>query len=56
MKNYSVLTCSLFKLLKVKPITLYGDGLQARSFCYVDDMMESVARLMNSPDDFSLAR
>jgi UDP-glucuronate decarboxylase len=32
-----------------KPITLYGDGSQTRSFCYVDDTVEGLIRLMNSP-------
>ncbi len=33
------------------PITLYGDGEQTRSFCYVDDLVDGLIRLMNSPDD-----
>ncbi|MGZ5202031.1 MAG: UDP-glucuronic acid decarboxylase family protein [Telluria sp.] len=32
------------------PITLYGDGLQTRSFCYVDDLVDGLRRLMRSPD------
>ena len=34
-------------------ITIYGDGQQTRSFCYVDDMIESFIRMMQSPDDFT---
>jgi len=34
-----------------EPITIYGNGEQTRSFCYVDDMIEAFVRLMNSPDD-----
>jgi len=34
-----------------QPITLYGEGLQTRSFCYVDDLVEGAMRLMNTPDD-----
>ena len=34
--------------LKGEPITVYGDGLQTRSFCYVSDMVEGLIRLMNS--------
>ena len=34
-----------------KPITIYGDGSQTRSFCYVDDLIEGFLRLMDSPDD-----
>ncbi|MBK1620614.1 NAD-dependent dehydratase [Lamprobacter modestohalophilus] len=33
-----------------EPITLYGEGTQTRSFCYVDDLIEGFVRLMNSPD------
>jgi UDP-glucuronate decarboxylase len=33
-----------------KPITIYGQGNQSRSFCYVDDMIEGFIRLMDSPD------
>lgn len=33
------------------PITLYGDGQQTRSFCYVDDLIEGLIRLMDSPDE-----
>ena len=33
-------------------ITIYGDGSQTRSFCYVDDLIEGIWRMMNSPDDF----
>ncbi|MBF0212032.1 MAG: SDR family oxidoreductase [Magnetococcales bacterium] len=38
--------------LRGDPITVYGDGAQTRSFCYVDDMVEGFLRLMTSPDDF----
>ncbi|TXH02857.1 MAG: SDR family oxidoreductase [Nevskiaceae bacterium] len=34
-----------------RPITLFGDGSQTRSFCYVDDLVEGLIRLMNSPND-----
>lgn len=33
-------------------ITIFGDGRQSRSFCYVDDMIEGFIRMMNAPDDF----
>lgn len=33
------------------PITVYGEGLQTRSFCYVDDMIDAFIRLMNTPDE-----
>jgi UDP-glucuronate decarboxylase len=35
--------------LKGLPITIYGDGAQTRSFCYVDDLIEGFVRLMESP-------
>jgi UDP-glucuronate decarboxylase len=34
-----------------REITVFGDGLQTRSFCYVDDLIDGLVRLMNSPDD-----
>jgi UDP-glucuronate decarboxylase len=37
--------------LEDRPITIHGDGSQTRSFCYVDDMIEGLVRLMNSPDE-----
>ncbi|MGY9002019.1 MAG: UDP-glucuronic acid decarboxylase family protein [Rhodospirillales bacterium] len=37
--------------LKGDPITLYGDGSQTRSFCYVDDLIDGLIRLMNAPHD-----
>lgn len=38
--------------LKGKDITIYGDGQQSRSFCYVDEMVDAFIRLMGSGDDF----
>jgi UDP-glucuronate decarboxylase len=35
------------------PITVYGDGSQTRSFCYVDDMIEGLIYLMKTPDGFT---
>ena len=35
--------------LRGEPLTLYGDGSQTRSFCYVDDLVDGLVRLMNSP-------
>jgi len=39
--------------LKGAPITVYGDGKQTRSFCYVDDLIEAFVRLMATSDDFT---
>lgn len=36
-----------------EPVTIYGDGRQTRSFCYVDDMVEALLCLMHCADDFS---
>ncbi|MEM1065108.1 MAG: UDP-glucuronic acid decarboxylase family protein [Pseudomonadota bacterium] len=41
----------IMQALRGEPITLYGDGEQTRSFCYVDDMIEGMIRLMETPDD-----
>src|SRR5690554_66715 len=43
----------IVQALRGKPITLYGDGLQTRSFCYVDDLVDGLMRLMDTPDDFT---
>ena len=42
----------IVQALKGEPITIYGDGSQTRAFCYVDDLIEGLIRLMASPDDF----
>ncbi len=42
----------IMQALKGKGITIYGDGSQTRSFCYVDDMIEGLVRLMDSSDSF----
>jgi UDP-glucuronate decarboxylase len=41
----------IVQALRGAPITLYGDGQQTRSFCYVDDLIEGLIRLMNTPDE-----
>ncbi len=43
----------IVQALRNEPITLYGDGTQTRSFCYVDDLIEGFVRLMNSDDEFT---
>jgi len=43
----------IMQALGGEPITIYGDGQQTRSFCYVDDLVEGLVRLMNSDDSFT---
>ncbi|MGB0670881.1 MAG: UDP-glucuronic acid decarboxylase family protein [Rhodospirillales bacterium] len=40
----------IMQALKGEPITLYGDGMQTRSFCYVDDLVAGLMALMDAPD------
>jgi len=41
----------IVQALRGEDITIYGDGSQTRSFCYVDDLVDGFVRMMNSPDD-----
>ncbi len=41
----------IVQALKGEPITVYGDGSQTRSFCYVDDLIDGLIRLMAAPDE-----
>jgi len=43
----------IIQALNGEPITLYGDGRQTRSFCYVDDLVDGLVRLMDSPAAFT---
>ena len=43
----------IVQALRGEDITIYGDGLQTRSFCYVDDLVEALVRTMNTGDDFT---
>lgn len=43
----------IVQAIQNQPITIYGDGSQTRSFCYVDDLIEVFVRLMDSADDFT---
>jgi UDP-glucuronate decarboxylase len=40
----------IMQALRGEPITLYGDGSQTRSFCFVDDLVEAIIRLMDADD------
>lgn len=41
----------IVRALRNDPISIYGDGSQTRSFCYVDDLIEGIIRLMDTPDE-----
>ena len=43
----------IMQALTKKDITIYGDGSQTRSFCYVSDLVEALIRVMNTPKSFS---
>ena len=43
----------IVQALRNQPITVFGDGSQTRSFCYVDDLIDGMWRLMNSPDEIT---
>lgn len=43
----------IVQALRGEPITIYGDGNQTRSFCYVDDLIDGMMRLMASGEDFT---
>jgi UDP-glucuronate decarboxylase len=42
----------IIQALQGKDMTIYGDGSHTRSFCYIDDMIDGLIRMMNSGDDF----
>ncbi len=48
-----VISNFIMQALQGKPITVYGDGSQSRSFCYVDDLIDGFIKLMDTPDDFT---
>jgi len=52
-KDGRVVSNFIVQALKGDPITIYGDGTQTRSFCYVDDLIVGLVRLMESPPSFT---
>jgi UDP-glucuronate decarboxylase len=48
-----VISNFIVQALKNEPITLYGNGEQTRSFCYVNDLIDGLTRLMDTPKDFT---
>lgn len=49
-KDGRVVSNFIFQALRGAPITIYGDGSQTRSFCYVDDLIDGLLRMMDGPD------
>ena len=49
-KDGRVISNFIIQALKRKPLTIYGDGSQTRSFCYVDDLINGLISLMNSKE------
>jgi UDP-glucuronate decarboxylase len=47
-----VVSTFIIQALQGEPISIFGDGTQTRSFCYVDDMIEGLIKMMRGPDDF----
>ena len=43
----------IMQALQGQDITIYGDGSQTRCFCYVDDLIEALVRMMDTPEDFT---
>ena len=43
----------IMQALRGEPLTIYGDGTQTRSFCYVDDMISAFVKLMDTPERFT---
>ncbi|MDA9504731.1 NAD-dependent dehydratase [Bradyrhizobium sp. CCBAU 11386] len=50
MDDGRVVSNFIVQALKGRPITIYGDGSQTRSFCYVDDLIDGMLRLMSTPE------
>jgi UDP-glucuronate decarboxylase len=46
-----VVSSFIVQALRGQPLTVFGDGSQTRSFCYVDDLVDGLIRLMNSPPE-----
>mgnify|MGYP000547622950 CR=1 FL=1 len=53
MNDGRVVSNFIVQALRAEQITLYGDGMQTRSFCYVDDLIDGLICLMRTPDNFT---
>jgi UDP-glucuronate decarboxylase len=51
LQDGRVVSNFIVQALRGQPITIYGDGSQTRSFCYVDDLVDALVRLMATPDE-----
>ncbi len=51
-KDGRVVSNFIVQALKCEDITIYGDGLQTRSFCYVDNLVDGIIKMMNNPQGF----
>lgn len=51
-KDGRVVSNCIIQALKGEDITIYGDGTQTRSFCYVDDLVDGMVKMMNNTQDF----
>lgn len=51
-KDGRVVSNCIMQALKGEYITIYGDGSQTRSFCYVDDLVDGIIKMMNNPQKF----
>ena len=52
-KDGRVVSNCIIQALNSENITIYGDGSQTRSFCYVDDLVEGLIRMMNNKNEFT---
>jgi UDP-glucuronate decarboxylase len=53
MNDGRVVSNFIVQALKNSPLTIYGDGTQTRSFCYCEDLIEGLVRMMNTPSDWT---
>ncbi len=52
-KDGRVVSNFICQALRGEDLTLYGDGMQTRSFCYIDDLLDGIISMMNSPKEFT---
>ena len=53
LQDGRVVSNFVLQALRNQPITIYGDGSQTRSFCFVSDLIDGLVKLMDSPSDFT---